>query len=1025
MSAGRREVRRNPTRVLVVAAAGYGKTTFTEADLPDDGLRLTLAQARALDAPVSAPLVLEDLHQLPVVERAELLDKVTTLATDIPVTITSREPLDPTSRGMLRGQVFDRGPEDLVLSPHAIGRVLVEEYGVTDPEAPTRIHALTAGWPALVHFAADALSRKAFDDLAGALSRPGSSAAAWIETEVLAPLRPGAVTLLASLAQLDPVSQDLVDEVFGESGTQPDSGTFELLRRIGLLVPHPRLALLGREGHSVVPLLAYALNRLRPASLSARHWTRAAGWYEQHDFAFAAAKAYSRAGEAGRAEDLVVSRGPEMIEQGDAAHVVALVRGSDTIPMGVRVRRTYAEALHMSGDSYAAIRAYAPLAEQADREGWDAGLSYRVATAHYSQNALAEASEVLDRVDVGALTSDADGVLWRAWRANLSSMLGDDERARSLAGQALALAEASGDTRSLVAAYQAGAKTSSGSRKEAHLSMALQAAKQVGDVVSTARILINQSFVLLRSARYTEAAQVARDAVRATEVARPTGALIAALRNLGEALTHVGEYTEARWHLERAVSLSRRMGPNRTAAGLCGLGDLHRALGNQEQGKAAYEEAADLSRASNELQVLVPALAGLARLLSDTSLDEASAAAEEAHRLAPRSLEAMALTALGWVALARRERNLAAELAERAVAAARANQAHDLLAEALELIAEAADPPDTPRSALQEALSIWKHGGAEPAASRIFVLIGRLQDADSSARSRAREAAQQLQRLGVSGVNGRPFGHDVSAKAVAINVLGGFQVVVDGQPVALTAWRSRQARTLVKILAGRRGRPTTRAHLCELLWPDDDPAKTGHRLSVLLATVRGVLDPGRAWPTEHYVESDLTGIWLDLSHITLDAESLLTDAAHASALLSSGETERAREILTDIDARYGGDAFEDEPYELWAEGLREETRAAWLRSLRHLATLATREGRTSDVCTILVRLLGADPYDERVHRGLVKALVQSGRHGEARRAFDNWREAMTAVDAPGPDEAVLTPVELRRPSARVAVLTPR
>ena len=159
----------------------------------------------------------------------------------------------------------------------------------------------------------------------------------------------------------------------------------------------------------------------------------------------------------------------------------------------------------------------------------------------------------------------------------------------------------------------------------------------------------------------------------------------------------------------------------------------------------------------------------------------------------------------------------------------------------------------------------------------------------------------------------------MSAKEVAIKVLGGFQVVVVGQPVPLTAWRSRQARTLLKILAGRRGRPTTRACLCELLWPDDDPAKTGHRLSVLLTTVRGVLDPGRDWPTEQYIGSDLTGVWLDLSHVTLDAESLLADSAYASALLSQGETECAREILNDIDARYCGDAFEDEPYDVWAE----------------------------------------------------------------------------------------------------------
>jgi pentatricopeptide repeat protein len=144
-----------------------------------------------------------------------------------------------------------------------------------------------------------------------------------------------------------------------------------------------------------------------------------------------------------------------------------------------------------------------------------------------------------------------------------------------------------------------------------------------------------------------------------------------------------------------------------------------------------------------------------------------------------------------------------------------------------------------------------------------------------------------------------------------------------------------------------------------------------------------------------------------LRRVTLDAESLLADAAHAAALLADGQTDPAREILSDIDHRYCGHAFEDEPYEDWAQALREETRGAWLRSLRHLAILSLREGRMTDACALLVRLLGADPYDERMHRTLVRALVRTGRHGEARRAFDQWASAMCVVDAPRPDPRVL------------------
>ena len=103
--------------------------------------------------------------------------------------------------------------------------------------------------------------------------------------------------------------------------------------------------------------------------------------------------------------------------------------------------------------------------------------------------------------------------------------------------------------------------------------------------------------------------------------------------------------------------------------------------------------------------------------------------------------------------------------------------------------------------------------------------------------------------------------------AVEIQVLGDFTVHVEGAAVPLPAWRSRQARALVKILVGHRGRVVSRERLCDLLWPDEDPAKTGHRLSVLLATVRRVLDPARAWPVDQFIVADQQGVRLSLIHI--------------------------------------------------------------------------------------------------------------------------------------------------------------
>jgi DNA-binding SARP family transcriptional activator/ATP/maltotriose-dependent transcriptional regulator MalT len=1026
--------------MVVVAAAGYGKTAWVESVRAERGARVLRAdevEGFDLDGPddgahgVAAPtVVVEDLHRLPQEEQVALVERLSSNVPELSLVLTSREPVDIRVRSSLPGPVFDVGPRDLALGTVEISTILRDEYGLKDPELPSQVREVTSGWPTLVHLAADTLVRHPSDNLGSALSRAGSTAESWLDHEVLAPLSGEVANLLMDMSWFGVLTPDLVGRALVDVAAEGWAAeVIETLVAVGILVPHPRRELVAREGVQVVPVLRELLSARRPgASPSDSQLRRAAEWYQAHDLPFAVVEAAARRGSSGSVASLLASRGSEMIAQGDAAGIVHLVSDRTRTPPGTHglepeVQRTFAEALHASGRSDAALGAYAPLLQGADRHGWDAGLAARVAAVHYSQGALVQARDILDRVAREALPDDSDGIRWRSTRANVAAMLGDDVQARELAEQALLLAQRSGSPSDLTIAHQAIARTSPGSGKPTHLQMALVAARQAGDAVSIARILGNQCYTLLAAARFEDAVATSRDAVRAAEMVLPMGALVAALHNLAEALTRTGEYAEARLHLRRSVAVSQRLGPSRAAASLCGLGDVYRALGQREQGRAAYEESVRLARASHELQVLVPALAGFARLVVDEAPEEARSAAEEACDLASPDLAPYALIALGWVEVASGDRGRASVLAHEAAACARNEQALDLLAEALELSGETTDP-DTASVHLLEALSIWREGGAHPEVSRIEVLLGRLDGADRSARARGQKAADQLRRLGVIAVNGRLLGDDAVGKSVTISVLGPFEVAVGGRPVPLQAWRSRQARTLVKILAGRRGRPVSRSHLSELLWPDDDPVKTSHRLSVLLATVRNVLDPRKVWPADHYISSDARGIWLDLRRVGVDADDVMVDAEHGSTLLAAGDAVAAKELFASVDDRYRGGPFEDEPGEEWAQDLREEIRAAWLRSLRHLATLAVKEGRSNDASALLTRLLSVDPYDERVHRGLVRNLVRAGRHGEARRAFERWTQAMRALDAPTPDPAELRPVTRQAPEPRL-VMTPR
>jgi DNA-binding SARP family transcriptional activator len=239
-----------------------------------------------------------------------------------------------------------------------------------------------------------------------------------------------------------------------------------------------------------------------------------------------------------------------------------------------------------------------------------------------------------------------------------------------------------------------------------------------------------------------------------------------------------------------------------------------------------------------------------------------------------------------------------------------------------------------------------------------------------------------------------------------VRALGRFEVLIDGTPVPAARWQSRKARDLLRILVARRGRPVPRDELCELLWPDDDAARTGHRLSVLLSIVRGVLDPAKARAADHYLVADQASVALDVTRMRVDVEDFLAYVARARRLLDAGEQAEARELLGTVDRHHHADAFEDEPYAPWSSALREETRAGHLTMLRMLVRVS--DGDPDAVAGYLLRLLERDPYDEGAHRRLVRCMARAGRHGEARRAFDRYGDAMRAIGVRPPDPSILS-----------------
>ena len=308
----------------------------------------------------------------------------------------------------------------------------------------------------------------------------------------------------------------------------------------------------------------------------------------------------------------------------------------------------------------------------------------------------------------------------------------------------------------------------------------------------------------------------------------------------------------------------------------------------------------------------------------------------------------------------------------------------------LEIQAQTTDSLGEAELLCERAAAVWTESNIPYGYARNRLILASILEGDR-ARAAAVDAATTFRSIGARGPASEATElvehlDRASRPALEVGSLGRFRVVRDGEQIAATAWQSKKARDLLKILVSRRGRPTTRETLFELLWPDEDPEPLANRLSVALATVRSVLDPEKRFAADWFIGGDKQAVWLDLGHVELDIEAFLGAAGGGLRLARNGEHAAARLALEAAETRYGGEFLEEDPYEDWAVGVREEAQAAYISVTRLLADEAAATGDADGATRYYLRILERDAYDEAAHLGLVGALLAAGRHGEARPA---------------------------------------
>ncbi|MBN1659486.1 MAG: AAA family ATPase [Anaerolineae bacterium] len=212
-------------------------------------------------------------------------------------------------------------------------------------------------------------------------------------------------------------------------------------------------------------------------------------------------------------------------------------------------------------------------------------------------------------------------------------------------------------------------------------------------------------------------------------------------------------------------------------------------------------------------------------------------------------------------------------------------------------------------------------------------------------------------------------------RRLSLSCLGPFQVTLDGQPV--TTFKSVKVRALLAYLAVEADRPHPREVLAGLLWPDWPDRDALGNLRYTLSDLRRAIGDRDTAPPFLLITRDTlqfnvaSDCWLDVTaFLELTAAQDLPEMEEGVSLYRGSFLE-------------GFSVGDSAPFEEWALLTRERLARQISSALHHLAAGYEQRGEYTKAESFARRQIELEPWDEKAHQQLMRALALSGRRSAA------------------------------------------
>lgn len=254
--------------------------------------------------------------------------------------------------------------------------------------------------------------------------------------------------------------------------------------------------------------------------------------------------------------------------------------------------------------------------------------------------------------------------------------------------------------------------------------------------------------------------------------------------------------------------------------------------------------------------------------------------------------------------------------------------------------------------------------------------------------------ANLLAKLGSSSAEKEGAGRVAAngAMVTQVHFFGKFMIKHNGKTMTMEDWTNRKALDLLKYLLLHHNHWVKQEDILENFWPATDVEKGKQTLYVALYTIRRKLGPDMEKSKEAIqTKKGMYRIQLPEPY-WLDTEVFSEYAGEGLHFFRERSFLKAVEFLEQAKKVYRGDFLEENLYDEWTQEVRENYLETYLSVLTALAQIRGESGDCAGAVELLHEALAKNPFQDQLHREMMRYLVQAGRVHEAVQHYREYSE---------------------------------